>query len=105
MPVVGAATATENPHAGEGSPERKVTAAEIGRIAAVERLRLVQLGMALGRRIGPDAVNALNPRLAARKRALEMGRMRAVDQEVFASALRCVIDCLNRLAQGLSLTR
>src|SRR6476469_7976695 len=86
MPVIGAAAAAEQLHARECPPERHITAAEIGGIAAVERLGLIELGMTLGRRIGPDAMNAFDPWLASFEGTLEMGRMSAVDQEIFAGA-------------------
>src|SRR6478609_6282608 len=102
MPVIGTATTAEYTHLRKRAPEREVTAAEIDGISAVERLRLVELGMALHRCIGSDAVDALDPRLAGNECALEMGRMRAVDQEIFACTLRCGVDRFDRLAQGLS---
>ena len=73
MPVVGAAAPAEHIEVGQLAPQGRVARAEVVRIALVELLRLVQLGVALGRRVGAQAADPLAPLRDVRFSAVGVG--------------------------------
>ena len=74
---------------------------ELGRIADVEIGRSVEFGMAALRRIGADAAQARDPRLAALECAREMRRVRAIEHEIGRCVRRLAIDLFDRVLQRL----
>ena len=75
--AVGAAAAAEHRHGAQARAQRAVLGAERGGIALVELLGLVELGVALGRRVGAQAADALAPgavRPRARRRSASGAR-------------------------------
>jgi len=77
--VVGSAAPAEHIELREPGAQRRVAGAEVGGIALVELGRPVELGMALGGRVGAQAANAVLPRLTRREEALEVRGVGAVD--------------------------
>ncbi len=59
--VVGPAAAAEDVESGECPAQFQVLVAELDRVALVQRLALVKLGVALGRGVGPDAADPAPP--------------------------------------------
>ena len=88
--------------AGEARLQRGVALRQVGGIALVELLRLVQLGVALRRRVRAQAADPPHPRLAAGDRVLEVRRVGAVDHVVGGRAVGRVVDLLDRAAERLA---
>ena len=65
VPEVGAAAAAQHGQVRQRFAQPDVPRAEVGRIAVIELLRLVQLGMAERRRVGPQPADALDRRSSA----------------------------------------
>ena len=63
--VIGAAAAAEHVELRAAARGGRVARAEVGRVAGVEFLRLVELGVALGRRVGAQPADPSRPRPAA----------------------------------------
>ena len=82
MPVVGPAAAAEDVQLRKLPAQPPIAGAEIRGVAVIELSRLVELGVALGRRIRPQAANPLAPNPAALQHPLEVRRVGAVDHEV-----------------------
>ena len=65
MAVVGAAAAADDVQVAQLRAQLAVAGRELVRIALVQLLRLVELGVALRGRVRPQPVDAVEPRLAA----------------------------------------
>src|SRR5215218_3631031 len=98
--VVGAAAAAEDAKARQALRKLAVLAAELLRVAIVELLRLVELGMAHSRGIGPDAADPVAPGIVAVDDVGEVRGMRAVDHEVGGRPAGLAVGLLDRLPQG-----
>ena len=97
--MIGAAATAENAHLLKRAPEIQITPPEIDRVARIERFGFVELGMALRRGIGPDAMNTRDPGLARLQRMLEMRWMGAVDQKIFRRSVGLAIHGFDRFPQ------
>lgn len=75
MAVVGAAAAAEDGDVLEPWLQGAVLGAQLGGIALVELLGLVELGVALGRGVGPQAADALAPRAVVVEDVAEVRRV------------------------------
>ena len=93
------------PRTDDGAQERAqraVLGAERRGVALVELLGLVELGVALGRRVGAQAADALAPGAVLVEHAGEVRRVRAVDHEVGDRAVGLGVDALDGVAQRLA---
>ena len=86
---------------GKPLADREVLLGEPDRIAVVEDIGLVELGVALRRRVRPNPENAV-PRPRPVENGQEVRRVGAVDHEVRRRGIRLGIDLLDRLGKGLT---
>ena len=100
--MIGPAAAADDRDAREARPQSGVVLAELGRIAVVQLVGLVELGVALRRGVRAQAADPLDPRLADLDRVREMRGVRAVDHEVGGGAVRLGVDLLDRITQRLA---
>src|SRR5215212_4645655 len=100
--VVGAAASAEHREPRELLLEGHVASSEVLRVALVQLVRLVELGVALGRGVGAHASDPLGPRRSGVEHAGEVARVGAVDHVVGGRAVRLVVDLLDRLPQSLA---
>jgi hypothetical protein len=99
MAYVGAAATAEDREVRNGAAQLGVLRAKLFRVAGVQRLRLVQLGVGLARGVGPYAAQPMGPRGAWVQQVGEVRRVSAVDGVVRGAATRGVVDALDGLAQ------
>ena len=82
--------------------ETRVAFRQVLRVADVERHRLVQLRVALGRGVRPQRADSLQPGFTAAEHVLEMRRMGALDAEVGGIPAGLGIDLLDGGLQRLT---
>ena len=99
--MVGAAAAAQDRQVREPLADREVLLRQPERIAVIEDLGLVELGVALGGRVGTDSENAV-PWPRAVEDGQEVRRVGAVDHEVRRRGSRLGIDLLDRLGEWLT---
>src|SRR4051795_8138484 len=102
VPDVGAAATTQDRQVRETAAKRYIALGEIGRIAVVELVGSVELGVTAHRGVRTEPPDARAPVTVLGKRALEMGRVRAVDHVVERSAVGRRVDLLDGAAQRLA---
>jgi hypothetical protein len=99
MAKVGAAAAAEDREVRNGVAQLGVPRTKLFRVAGVQRLRLVQLGVGQSGGVGSDAAQPLGPRGAWVEHVGEVRGVSTVDGEVRSGATRDVVDALDGLAQ------
>jgi hypothetical protein len=100
MAYVGAAAAAEDREVRNGAVQLGVLRRKLFRVAGVQRLRLVQLGVGLARGVRPYPAQPVGPRSAWVQHVGELGRVSAVDREVGRRSTGDVVDALDGLAQA-----
>src|SRR5689334_5423531 len=101
MAMIGAAAAAEHIHVPEARTQVAVMPPELAWIANVEIRRGIELGVAARRRIGANAAQARDPRLAAFQRAREMRRVRAIEHVIGRRVARFAIGLLDGVTERL----
>jgi hypothetical protein len=99
---VGAAAPAEDREVRVDVVQLRVLRAQLERVAGVERLRLVELGVGLSRRVGAQTAQSFRPPGVRLQDAREMGRVGAVDPEVGSGTTGGVIDSLDGLPEPRS---
>jgi len=99
--VVGAAAASQDRQPRQPLADGEVTTGKLDRVARVELLRLVELGMALRRCVRAYAPQSL-PRTILVEHGHEVRRVGAVDHVVGDHTAGLVIDLVDRLGKRLA---
>lgn len=99
MAYVGAAAAAEDGEVRKGAAQLGVLRAKLFRVAGVQRLRLVQLGVGLARGVRPHTAQPVGPMGSLVQHAGEMGGVGAINREVGRRSSGGVVDALDGLAQ------
>ena len=102
MAVICATTATEHVEPGERGSQRLIVRGQLDRIAGIYLGRLIELSMALGGRIGPQAPNPLAPDLFATESVGKVARVRTVDHVVRGRCIRGTVHSLDCALQRIS---
>ncbi len=101
MAEIGATATAHHIQARASTPERRKLAAKFNRVAVIEIGRVVELGMAAPRRVGPQPFDPPRPVLARPEKTFEMSRMGAVDHVVSRQHRGRPVDGLDRLPKTL----
>jgi hypothetical protein len=96
--VVGPAAAAEHPHGGDQRTRLAVALGQVDGITGIERLGLVELGVALRRCVGPHPAEPGRPRRRPVEQVAEVRGVGAVDHVVDGVRTGGVVDGLDRLA-------
>src|SRR5689334_3280986 len=82
MAMIGAAAASDQLQIGQRRQEFRVVLGELGHVADIDLRGGIELGVTLGRGIGPQAADAADPRRSALHLATEVTRMGAIDHVI-----------------------
>jgi hypothetical protein len=99
---VGAAASPQDGEVGAAGAQLRVVRAKLLRIAGIERLGLIELGMGLARRVGAQASKSSRPLGARVQHGCEVCRVGAVDREVSSSTAGRSVYPLDGLAEPSS---
>ena len=96
MAEVGSAASPYHAQPGQELGKFAMQLAKFARIALVELLGIVELGMAQARSIGTNSANPFDPAIAIDKRVTEMIRMGAIDHEIGWITIGRLVDLADR---------
>ena len=99
MAYVGAAASAQHGEARAVAAQVCVLRAQLGRVTRVQRSRLVELGVALARGVGPQAAQPSRPGRSRVEDRREVRRVGAVDAEVGGGTTGGVIDEVDGVAE------
>jgi hypothetical protein len=95
MAMIGAAAASDQLQIGQRWQEFRVLLGELGYIADIDLRGGIELGVTLGRGIGPQAADAADPRRSALHLASEVTWMGAIDHVIGRIAAGRLVDLGN----------